>query len=120
MKTSIFSAVSAAAILFGPLSGAIAQTPTGNPATALAEARQRLVCGPGTVVEATYLTGGLLKATCQSRGSMGLPAALAGTELSAGGLAAAGAAALLIVIVATGGDSDSTTTGETGSVSIGE
>ncbi|QEW19174.1 hypothetical protein LA6_001357 [Marinibacterium anthonyi] len=115
MKMSIVSAVTATALVFTPLSGAFAQTPTGSPAQAMAEARQRLVCGPGTVVDATYLTGGLLRATCQSRTTTGLPAELSGTALTAGEIAAIAAGALLVVIVATGGGGDSTTTADTGS-----
>ena len=75
---------------------------------------QNEVFGTGTVVDATYLSGNLLRATCRSQTpTQGLPAELQGTALTAGQVAAAAAAALLVVVVATGGDSDSTTTGET-------
>lgn len=114
MKTSFKSACITAGILFASTSTLFAQTPVGSPAQALAEARQRLVCGTGTVVDATYLSGNLLRATCRSQTpTQGLPAELQGTALTAGQVAAAAAAALLVVVVATGGDSDSTTTGET-------
>ncbi|MBB97115.1 MAG: hypothetical protein CML68_21265 [Rhodobacteraceae bacterium] len=88
-----------------------AQTAVGNPAQALAEARQRLVCGTGTVVDATYLTGGLLQATCRAQQSpRTLPSELQGTALTAGQAAAAAAAALLLVVVATGGGDDNSST----------
>ena len=86
---------------------------------ALAEARQRLVCGTGTVVDATYLPGGQLRATCRAQSNETLPQELQGTELTTAQIGAVAAAALLVVIVATGGDDDSTTT-TTGSTAASE
>lgn len=90
-----------------------------TPATALAEAQARLVCGTGTVVNATYLPGGLLRATCRanvprseataSSGASQLPAPLEGTALVSP--AAAGAVtAVVVASILLGGDDDTATT----------
>lgn len=102
-----------AAALVVSLSGAAtAQVPLGTPAQAIAEAQARLVCGTGTVVDATYVPGGLLRATCRAQARTAqnsrLPTELQGTGLSSG--AAVGAGALLVVVVASGGGSGGTTT----------
>ncbi|MEM8732436.1 MAG: hypothetical protein AAGF79_21210 [Pseudomonadota bacterium] len=110
MKMCFLAAIGAAVMT---LPGAVsAQALLGTPAEALAEARQRLVCGTGTVVDATYLPGNQLRATCRARSDSpeSLPEQLRGTELTAGTAGAAAAAALVVILIATGGDSDSTTT----------
>ncbi len=103
--------VTTAALVVSFQGAAMAQVPLGTPAQAVAEAQSRLVCGSGTVVDATYVPGGLLRATCraQARTTQNrLPSELQGTGLSTG--AAVGAGALLVVVVASGGGSGSTTT----------
>ena len=125
MKTSIASACATTALVTALATGlfatpgAQAQAALGTPAEALAEARQRLVCGTGTVVDATYLPGGQRRATCRAQSNETLPQELQGTELTTAQIGAVAAAALLVVIVATGGDDDSTTT-TTGSTAASE
>ena len=108
----IAHAGAAAALLLSSHLPAMAQVPLGTPAQAVAEAQARLVCGTGTVVDATYLPGGLLRASCraQTRTTQNsrLPTELQGTSLTTG--AAIGAGALLVVVVASGGGSGGTTT----------
>lgn len=57
------------------------------PGGAQAEAQARLVCGSGTVLNANYLPGGLLRVTCQSNSTQNtatneLPSELQGTTLT--------------------------------------
>lgn len=110
MKSVLSNAAFSVALILGSAGVSSAQ------ATAIAEANARLVCGTGVVVNAVYLPGGLLQATCQSpsqgaagQSTPGVPAALAGTGLSAGAVAGIAAGALLLVVVGTGGDGEVTT-----------
>lgn len=104
---------------------ALAQAPLGTPAQAVAEARSRLVCGTGTVVDATYVPGGLLRATCRAQArstaqNNRLPAELQGTTLSTGALVTGGALLAIVVVATGGGSSDSSTTTTTSSGYISE
>lgn len=96
------------------------------PGAAMAEAQTRLVCGAGTVLNATYLPGGLLQATCQSNAvkntastasTSELPGALQGTALTPG-VAAAGVIGVVVLGAALGSDdttvATTTTTSTTG------
>ncbi len=98
----------------------IAGAQTVIPGGAQAEAQARLVCGAGTVVNATYLPGGLLRVTCRansnqqstsSNATSDLPAPLDGTTLAP---TLTGAALTVVVIAAIVGSEDATTTSSSG------
>lgn len=97
------------------LAGGVASAQLLNPGSAQAEAQSRLACGSGTVLNATYLPGGLLRVTCQSSSTQSstastaseLPAALQGTGVVAGPVAGAIAVVVLGAIML-GDDSSGT------------
>lgn len=80
---------------------------------AAAEARARLVCGTGTVLNATYLPGGLLRVTCraanQPNPARELPRELQGTGLTTTTPLAA-ITALIVTTIIIGENGTSTTT----------
>ncbi len=128
MVKSAFSLAFAAAICCLPVVGS-AQVPI--PGAALAEAQARLACGAGTVLNATYLPGGLMQVTCQSvsrsagqsAAANELPTLLEGTALTPG--VVAGGVISVVVVGALLGDDDTgvtstTTTTTSSSVSISE
>ena len=96
---------------------AAAQVPI--PGAAIAEAQARLACGAGTVLNATYLPGGMMQVTCQSASrSVGqsaaaneLPALLEGTALTPG--VVTGGLVSVIVVGAVLGDDDTGVTSTT-------
>ncbi|WP_264212921.1 hypothetical protein [Leisingera thetidis] len=110
MYTSILTAVS----LIIPLSfaGQAAFAQAANPA--LEEAKQRLACGAGVPVSASYLPDGSLQVTCQAPGAEAVAQAntngLPDTGLSAGAAAGLVAGALFLVLIADDDDGTTTTT----------
>lgn len=96
------------------LSTDTASAQAGAVATALSEARTRVVCGTGTLISAQYIGGGLIRVTCrqedprQQRSQQ--PSNNSPLEAGLSGPVAAGAVVGLIVLgILVGGDDETVT-----------